>query len=45
METDVKYERKGICDFMKGPYKAFLYNKIKEKSNLPHFDKCPLEPV
>lgn len=45
VETDIKYLRKGVCDFMKGPYKKFLYPQIKEKSNFPHFEKCPLEPV
>ncbi|XP_017021480.1 uncharacterized protein CheA87a [Drosophila kikkawai] len=34
----------GVCDVMKTYYKEFLYNELKEYSNAPHPNTCPLPP-
>ncbi|XP_017140105.2 uncharacterized protein LOC108154351 [Drosophila miranda] len=49
-ERDEEFEeflnmpRLGVCDVMKTYYKEFLYEKLKEHSNAPHPDSCPLPP-
>ncbi|KAH8383308.1 hypothetical protein KR009_007971 [Drosophila setifemur] len=34
----------GVCDVMKSYYKEVLYEKLKEYSNAPHPNTCPLPP-
>ncbi|KAH8359642.1 hypothetical protein KR093_007986, partial [Drosophila rubida] len=34
----------GVCDFLASIYKRFLYEKLKDYSNAPHPDTCPLPP-
>ncbi|KAH8247671.1 hypothetical protein KR038_007764 [Drosophila bunnanda] len=34
----------GLCDVMKTYYKEFFYEKLKEYSNAPHPNTCPLPP-
>ena len=41
----LKLPKVGICSFMKTIYKKYFYEKIKDYSNLPHYDTCPLEQV
>lgn len=33
-----------MCMFLKTIYKKYFYDKIKDFSNLPHYDTCPLNP-
>ncbi|XP_022221908.2 uncharacterized protein LOC111073742 [Drosophila obscura] len=40
----VDLPRIGVCDAMKIYYKDFLYEKLKEHSNAPEPDTCPLPP-
>lgn len=37
--------KKGFCDFMSTTYKERFYDKIKDYSNLPHPDECPVTKV
>lgn len=37
--------KKGFCDFMQTTYKERLYEYVKDYSNLPHPDECPLKAV
>ncbi|XP_060646727.1 uncharacterized protein LOC132784864 [Drosophila nasuta] len=34
----------GVCEFMSTYYKRFFYEKLKNYSNAPHPDTCPLPP-
>lgn len=34
--------RVGVCTFLKTVYRKHFYEKAKDFSNLPHYDKCPL---
>lgn len=34
----------GTCELMSSYYKNFLYEKLKDYSNAPHPDNCPLSP-
>lgn len=36
--------KKGVCDFMASTYRNHLFDSIKEHSNLPHPDECPVTP-
>lgn len=38
----LKFPRVGVCNFMKTIYKKYFYETIKDYSNLPHYDKCPV---
>lgn len=38
------FPRVGFCAFLKTVYKKYFYEKVKEHSNLPHYDTCPLTP-
>jgi len=47
VDGDGSYERimlfeVQLCDFMKTYYKDFFYQRIKEYSNAPHPNTCPL---
>ncbi|XP_016959963.1 uncharacterized protein LOC108031239 [Drosophila biarmipes] len=47
VDGDGNYERimlfeVQLCDFMKTYYKDFLYERLKEYSNAPHPNTCPL---
>lgn len=44
-ETDFHYLRKGVCEFLKGPYKYFIYKNLHDHSNFPHYDTCPINKV
>lgn len=37
--------KKGFCDFMSTTYKDRLYDSIKDFSNLPQPDECPVKAV
>ena len=37
--------KKGFCDFMSTTYKDRLYESIKDFSNLPTPDECPVKAV
>lgn len=37
--------KKGFCDFMQTTYKERLYEHVKDYSNLPHPDECPVKAV
>lgn len=37
--------KKGFCEFMKTTYKNMLYSQIKDYSNLPHPEECPIKAV
>lgn len=41
----ISMPKKGFCDFMKTAYKERLYPTIKDYSNLPHPDECPVKAV
>lgn len=36
--------KKAFCDFMGSTYKSHLFDSIKEHSNLPHPEDCPVKP-
>lgn len=37
--------KKGFCEFMQTSYKERLYEHIKDFSNLPHPEECPVKAV
>lgn len=37
--------KKAFCDFMQSTYKDKLYSSIKDYSNLPNPDDCPVKAV
>lgn len=41
----ISMPKKGFCEFMKTAYKERLYPTIKDYSNLPHPDECPVKAV
>ncbi|BFF90754.1 uncharacterized protein DMAD_09221 [Drosophila madeirensis] len=43
-EEFLNLPRLGVCDAMKTYYKEFLYEKLKEHSNAPEPNACPLPP-
>lgn len=36
---------KPLCEYMASIYKLYLYESLKDISNFPHYDQCPLEPT
>lgn len=41
----ISLPKKAFCDFMQTSYKDRLYSNIKDYSNLPHPDECPVKAV
>ncbi|XP_062540106.1 uncharacterized protein LOC134208021 [Armigeres subalbatus] len=36
---------KPVCEYMTSIYKMYFYDSLKDISNFPHYDTCPLEPA
>ncbi|KXJ82920.1 hypothetical protein RP20_CCG010572 [Aedes albopictus] len=36
---------KPLCEYMSSIYKMYFYETLKDISNFPHYDKCPLDPA
>ncbi|XP_055587033.1 uncharacterized protein LOC129756774 [Uranotaenia lowii] len=34
--------QKTFCEYMRTTYKSYFYDVVKDVSNFPHYDKCPL---
>lgn len=41
----ISMPKKGVCEFLKGPYKERLYPQVKDHSNLPDPEECPIKAV
>jgi Protein of unknown function (DUF1091) len=41
----IEFPPKKVCEFLKTTYKKHFYERIKDTTNFPHFDTCPVEPV
>lgn len=41
----ISLPKKAFCEFMKTSYKERLYPQIKDYSNLPNPDDCPVKAV
>lgn len=37
--------KKGFCEFMQSTYKDHLYDRIKDYSDFPAPDECPIKAV
>lgn len=43
-ERQLKLPEVGMCHFMKKFYKKHFYESVKDYSNMPHYDTCPVMP-
>lgn len=41
----MSFPKVGFCSFMQTVYKKYFYETIKDFSNMPHYDKCPITKV
>lgn len=39
---EIMKKERPVCEFMKGPYKTFIYPKFEKTSNIPKPEKCPV---
>ncbi|XP_058444517.1 uncharacterized protein LOC131426093 [Malaya genurostris] len=45
MYDNIMNIQKPVCKFMKTTYRRYFYGELKDISNLPHYDSCPLSPT
>jgi len=41
----LKMNEMSFCEFMKTIYKTYIYPKLQDTSNFPHYDTCPVLKV